>query len=142
MLRDSPHTVEVLKKVDLFSGLNQQQLDDVANHVEEMRVQAGEVLVSQGEYGHECAVLIEGTVRVERDGTVLAHLGPGDFFGEMSLLDGKPRSASIIAETPSALLVIHGRDFRYLLDTVPGLARMMLIEVVDRLRALEEHFIS
>ena len=69
-----------------------------------------------------------------RDGKVLAHLKAGDFCGEMSLIDGKPRSATVVAESPCVVLVIDNRSFRALLDTTPGLQRKILVTLCQRLR--------
>jgi CRP-like cAMP-binding protein len=133
--------IDALKQIEIFRGLGQHELKEIARHVDEVQTDAGEVLVRQGEFGHEFALLVDGRARVERDGRTIAELESGDFFGEMSLLDGKPRSASIITEAPSTILVMHSRDFSFLLDSVPGLAKQMLVELVARLRALEAAYI-
>jgi CRP-like cAMP-binding protein len=141
VLRHHDERIEALKKIGIFQGLGHHELHEIARHVAEVQTQAGQVLVRQGERGHDFALLVDGRARVERDGRTIAELENGDFFGEMSLLDGQPRSASIITETPSTILVMHSRDFGFLLDTVPGLARKMLVELVARLRELEAQFI-
>jgi len=69
-------------------------------------------------------------------------LGPGDFFGEMSLIDGMPRSASVIAEDASVLLVIQARSFRSLLDEVPDLQKKLLVTLSARLRAADAKIAS
>jgi len=69
-------------------------------------------------------------------------LGPGDFFGEMSLIDGMPRSASVIAGSPTVLLVIEARSFQHLLDTVPGLQKKLLVTLSARLRAADARLAS
>lgn len=134
--------IDVLKRVPLFGNLSQRQLNLIAKHADEVNLPAGKVLAKQGELGLEFLLLVEGRARVQKNGKVIAHLAAGDFFGEMSLIDGKPRSATVIAETPVTLLVIHRRSFNYLLDTIPGLPRKILITLCERLRQADETMIN
>ncbi len=134
--------VDVLKKVPLFSGLNRRYLHLIAREADEVKVEAGAVLTKQGGLGLEFLLILEGGARVERDGKVIARLGSGDFFGEMSLIDGLPRSAAVIADSPSVLLVIQTRAFRSLLDTVPGLQKSLLVTLCERLRAADTRLAS
>ena len=133
---------DALKKVPLFSGLSRRYLDLIARQTDEVKEKAGTVLAKQGALGLEFLLLLEGGARVEKDGTVIARLGPGDFFGEMSLIDGMPRSASVIAEDPSVLLVIQARSFRSLLDEVPELQKKLLVALSARLRAADAKIAS
>jgi CRP-like cAMP-binding protein len=133
---------DVLKKVPLFSGLNRRYLNLIAREADEVKVEAGTVLTKQGGLGLEFLLILEGGARVERDGKVIARLGAGDFFGEMSLIDGLPRSAAVIADSPSVLLVIQTRAFRSLLDTVPGLQKRLLVTLCERLRAADTRLAS
>lgn len=133
---------DVLKKVPLFSNLSQRQLNLIAKHADEVELKAGKVLAKQGELGLEFLLLVEGGARVQRNGKVIARLTAGDFFGEMSLIDGKPRSATVIAETPVTLLAIHRRSFNYLLDTIPGMTRKILATLCERLRKADETMID
>jgi CRP/FNR family cyclic AMP-dependent transcriptional regulator len=133
---------DALKKVPLFSGLSRRYLDLIAKQTDEVKEEAGTVLAKQGALGLEFLLLLEGGARVEKDGTVIARLGPGDFFGEMSLLDGMPRSASVVAESPCVLLVIQSRSFRSLLDEVPELPRKLLVTLCGRLRAADAKIAS
>lgn len=126
--------LEALRKVPLFSSLGRRHLDMIAQHADEVRLDAGKVLARQGARGLEFLLIVDGSARVERDGREIARLTAGDFFGEMSLLDGKPRSATVTAETPIVLLVVHTRSFGHLLDTVPGLQRKVLVTLCERLR--------
>ena len=82
-------------------------------------------------------LIFDGIARVERDGQVIARLKAGDFCGEMSLIDGMPRCATVIAETPAVLLVVHRRSFGHLLNTVPGLQKKVLAGLCERLRAAD-----
>lgn len=134
LLRRRDDKVNVLRKVPLFSGLSRRHLDLIARHADEVKLNAGRVLARQGERGLEFLLIVDGSARVERDGKLIARLAAGDFFGEMSLIDGKPRSATVIAETPIVLLVVHIRSFGHLLDAVPGLQKKVLVTLCERLR--------
>ena len=129
-----PDRNDWLKKVPLFSGLSGRDLDLVARQTDVIRADGGRVLTRQGALGEEFLLIVDGSARVERNGTLIARLDAGDFFGEMSLIDGKPRSASVIAETPITMLVVDSRSFRSLLDGVPGLRRKITVALCERLR--------
>jgi CRP-like cAMP-binding protein len=137
LLRRRSDKVDVLKRVPLFSGLSRRHLDLIARHADQVNLDAGRVLARQGGLGREFILIVDGSARVERDGRRIARLGPGDFFGEMSLIDGRPRSATVTAETPMVLLVVHTRSFSYLLDTVPALRKKILVTLCERLRAAD-----
>lgn len=126
--------LDSLRKVPLFSGVSRRHLDLIARLADEVRWDAGKVLARQGERGLEFLLIVDGSARVERDGKLIARLGAGDFFGEMSLIDGKPRTATVIADTPIVLLVIHRRSFGYLLDDVPRIQKRVLVTLCERLR--------
>ena len=130
--------VDLLRNVPLFSQLSQRQLNAVAKHVDEVQLRKGAVLAKQGAQGMEAIIIVDGRARVETDGTILAELGAGDVVGEMSVIDGKPRSATVIAETPVNLLVLHRRDFVSLLETVPGLQRKLLVTLCERVRQADQ----
>jgi CRP-like cAMP-binding protein len=93
--------------------------------------------VKQGDVGRECFVLVDGTVKVERNGRKVASLGPGAYFGEMSLLDKGPRTATATAETACTVLVLGPREFSGLLDEVPQLAHKLLAALAARIRELD-----
>ncbi len=133
--------VQLLRQVPLFRELNQHHLGQIAGYADEVSFEPDAVLMRQGQAGREFFLIADGSVRVERDGQVVAHLGYGDFVGEMSLLDGQVRSATVVAETPSTFLVIRGRSFDDLLEKVPDLARKMLFILSRRIRDLEERFV-
>lgn len=137
LFRQNEDKFEPLRKVPLFKDLSNQQLAIVAQNADEVQSQPGDVLTRQGHLGHEFILIVEGRVRVERDGEVVAHMGPGEFLGEIALIDGKPRTATATTEEPSVLLVVQARAFNLLLDTVPGLQRQILLTFCERLRACE-----
>ena len=130
--------VELLRKIPLFSRLSQRQLNAVARHIDEVQIRKGAVLAKQGTQGLEAVIIVDGRARVEGDGKAIAELTAGDVVGEMSVIDGKPRSATVIAETPMNLLVLHRRDFMSLLETVPGLQRKLLVTLCERVRQADQ----
>lgn len=130
--------VDLLGKIPLFSRLTQRQLNAIAKHADVVDRRKGSVLAKQGAQGLEAIVIIDGRARVEGDGKAIAELGPGDVVGEMSVIDGKPRSATVVAETPVSLLVLHRRDFISLIETVPGLQRKLLVTLCERVRQADQ----
>lgn len=142
LLRRNSDKIDVLKDVPLFRGLSRRHLGLIAKEADEVEQEAGRVMARQGGLGREFLLILKGSARVERDGKVIARLGEGDFFGEMSLIDNEPRSASVIAESTVALLVIPSRSFSALLDTVPGLPRKILAGLCHRLREADRALAS
>jgi len=130
--------VELLQKIPLFSRLSQRQLNAVAKHADGIQVRKGALLAKQGGQGMEAIIIVDGRARVQADGKTIAELTAGDVVGEMSVIDGKPRSATVIAETPMNLLVLHRRDFVFLLETVPGLERKLLATLCERVRRADQ----
>jgi len=109
-LRRTSGKTGLLKNVQLFQGLSERQLQQIARLADEMDVPTGKVLARAGETGHEMFVIVEGQASVTTSQSRTLQLGAGDFFGEMSLLDGGPRSATVEAATPMRLLVIGQRE--------------------------------
>jgi CRP/FNR family transcriptional regulator, cyclic AMP receptor protein len=138
MFRHRSEKVDALATVPLFKGLNKRQLDEVAKLADEVEVQAGKVLVKQGQLAREFFLIVKGRVRVEQDGQEIGHLGDGEYFGEMGLLDGQARSASVIADTDTSLVVVHSTAFGTLIDNVPGFQKAMLRTLARRVREREQ----
>jgi len=138
LLRRSSQKIDLLKKVHLFSNLSQRHLGEIAKHADQVQVEKGRVLVQQGKIGWEFIFIVEGKARVEKDGNVIRQLSKGDFFGEISLIDGEPRTSSVIAETNMTLLIVHKPSFDHLLDAIPGLQRKILISLCQYLRRAEK----
>jgi CRP/FNR family cyclic AMP-dependent transcriptional regulator len=130
--------IERLKEVPLFEGCSQRQLRRVAKIARVFDVAAETVLTRAGEPGDEFFLIVDGTARVEVSAEKQVPLPPGEFFGEMSLLDGGPRSATVVADTPVRLLVISRRHFSVLLREVPGLTQTLLITLSRRVRRAEQ----
>ena len=100
-----------LAGVELFSACTRGQLREVAKHTTEVDAPAGVVLCSEGERGRECFVVCDGRATVTIAGDEVATIGPGAIFGELSLLDGEPRVATVTAATDMRLVVISRREF-------------------------------
>jgi CRP-like cAMP-binding protein len=130
--------IDLLKKVPMFNELSKRHLREISKHSDNVAMKIGDVLVRQGDKGWEFFFIIGGKARVEKDGRIIRNLTSGDFFGEISLIDREPRTASVIAETDMDLLVVHSRSFSHLLDTTPGLSGKILISLCKYLRRAEK----
>jgi CRP-like cAMP-binding protein len=126
-----------LRRIQLFDGLSRKQRKLLAMRVDEVDVPAGKVLCCKGKTADEFFVIEEGTAKVVRDGQYLDALGPGDFFGEMGLLDDEPRNADVIAETPLTVIVLRGPALKELERDAPRLARRLRRSVQQRREWLE-----
>ena len=135
MARDEK--LDLLHGIPLFSGLDKRQLLRLGQLTDEVDVADGRTLMRQGERGDELFIVIEGNLRVERDGQVIAHRGAGDFLGEIALVDEGPRSATVIADGPARLLVVGHRAFHTLMDEFPEIQVIVLRELARRVRHLE-----
>ena len=132
--------VELLASVGLFTGIEAADLQRVAERAIEVNFAADRPIVRQGEVGTGFFLLVDGHAQVVRDGARIAELAPGDFFGELSLLDHQPRMASVVATGPTTCLAIASWEFDALLESQPRLAVAILRGVARRLRAAsEEH---
>lgn len=128
----------LLKEIPLFRYLSKRHLELVSRNTDEIRVDAGHELTREGRLGHELFIIVEGRASVVRQDLHLADLGPGEFVGELSLLDNEPGSATVTAETPMVLLVIGERQFHSLLLAIPELTLEVLRGVAQRLRGADE----
>ncbi len=126
-----------LASVPLFAACSRKDLRNIARASDEVSVPAGKVLVEQGKIGRECFVIVDGAAIVKRNGRKVATLGPGDYFGELSLLDKGVRTATVTANTPMTVLVLGPREFSGVLDAVPGLAHKLLATLASRIRELD-----
>ena len=129
--------LDLLGNVRLFSTCNKRELARIASLVDEVEAPKGKVLVRQGDPGRECFVIAEGKAKATMRGKGTAMLGPGSFFGEMSLLDQGPRSATVTAESDMRLLVLGSREFSALINEVPPVAARIMRGLAERLRAAE-----
>jgi len=134
-LKRKSDKIGVLKSVPMLGGLSKHHLDLIARHADEVSVAAGKVLARESGLCRELFIVLEGRARVEQGGRKIATVRSGEMLGEMSLIDNKPRAATVIAETPMTLLAIESRAFGSLLDEVPELRKKVLVTLCERLRA-------
>ena len=129
--------VVLLSKVPLLAALDRRGLEEVARLADEVDLPADRVVTRQGASAAEFFVIIDGTVRIDRDGEHLTDLGPGDFFGELSLLGEVPRTATATCSTPCRLLVVGHREFHSLLSKFPTIQAAVLEALARRIARLE-----
>ena len=134
--------IERFRSVPIFSACSDAELAEVDRVADEVHVEAGRTIMSQGDLGQELAVIIEGQVEVVRDGTAIATLGPGSHFGEIALLDSLTRTATVRAVSDVVLEVIDRRGLNTLLDDVPSIARSLLAGMSQRVAELEERVLG
>jgi CRP-like cAMP-binding protein len=125
-----------LGDMPLFEGLHRRDLERIAQLSTRADVAVGTVLCRQGSNGHEFFVLLSGSADVSVDGRTVASLHEGDFFGELALLDERPRTATVTATSPLVALVLSAPEFRTLLQDEPQVGVNLLPAVSARLRAL------
>jgi putative ABC transport system ATP-binding protein len=116
MLNDALRICEFLKGVEVFKALTPNELTHVAEHMVKRHYLPGDVVIREGDIGHELFLISEGAVKVERTGQEVARLGPGEFFGELALLSGKPRNATVVAADALETYVLGEADFRAAID--------------------------
>jgi CRP-like cAMP-binding protein len=133
---------EYLATVPLFSALAREELARVVQAAEELDVTAGAELVTEGRIGREFFMILSGDAVVKRDGNDIAKLGAGQWFGELSLIDNEPRSATVVASTDMKLLVLGQAEFAGLLETVPTLEAKLLRGMAHRLREADARALS
>jgi len=133
--------LDLMRGVWLFEQCSGRELDLLQRAVTQLDVPAGRTLAQQGSLGREFVVIVEGTAAVTRDGTQLAVLGPGAFFGEMSLLEGKPRAATVTTLEPTKVLVLTAAEFSTVVTTMPSVDRKMLSVLASRLRDIETTYV-
>ncbi|MEZ5183099.1 MAG: cyclic nucleotide-binding domain-containing protein [Acidimicrobiales bacterium] len=129
--------LEHLAEIPLLSALSKRDLGRIAKASNEITVEAGHVLVDQGDAGREAFVIVEGTASVHRNGRKVGELGPGDAIGELALLDHGPRTATVTATTTLTALVLSAREFAGVIEEVPGLAQKLLGQLAARVRDLD-----
>ena len=135
-MADNPK-LDLLRRVPLFSQCRGASLDLISRLTDEVDVPDGYTLMRQGNIAQEFFLIVDGRVRIERDGQTLNTLGPGDFLGEIALLSEGRRTATAVTEGPAKLLVITHRGFHSLLDGSTEMRAAILQGVADRLRSHE-----
>jgi CRP-like cAMP-binding protein len=129
--------LDLLARVPLFAGLSRKHLRQLAEHADLVAFPERAAIVEEGQPGGTFYVVLQGAARVTRGRRTIGRLEPGDFFGEISLLDGGPRTASVIAETSVSAIRIFKRSFDKVVSGDPGVAAKILLVVARRLRESE-----
>jgi CRP/FNR family cyclic AMP-dependent transcriptional regulator len=129
--------LDLLASVPLFAKLDRRGLERVGQLADEIDLPEGKILTRQGERGDEFFVIVDGRVKVERDGKLLAVLGSGDFIGEIALIDEGPRTATATCETDCRLILVGHREFHSLLREQPGIELTILRALAERVRRLD-----
>jgi CRP-like cAMP-binding protein len=124
-----------LAGIPLFAGLGSSTREQVARLSDELDVPAGKELAHQGNFAHEFFVILDGRAEVTQDGRLVRELGPGDFFGEIGVLESERRTATVTAATPMRLAVLFAPSFRQIEATMPEVAREVRAAIRDRLAA-------
>jgi CRP-like cAMP-binding protein len=134
--------VDLLRSVWLFASCSGRELNQVATLAEVREVEAGTRLTREGDAHREFIVIVEGKAEVDKHGQLLSTLGPGDFVGEMSLLDRKQRVATVTAIEPSTVLVMTAASFELLMRDQPTFVRNLLTVVSRRLRDVQTRLVT
>jgi CRP/FNR family cyclic AMP-dependent transcriptional regulator len=129
-----PTAIESLSGVPLFANLSARQLRKLAKNASEDSYEAGSSIVTEGGRTETLFVVLEGKAKVTKNGRTVARRSPGEFFGELSMIDGRRRAASVIAETPMRCLVLYHDVLRKLVMDDPGMAWSLLLTLAGRVR--------
>jgi len=129
-------TIEDLRAVPLFAALRDRDLKHVLESGKEVRFEAGESVVEEDRSGVGFHLILDGQASVTVHGAQISTAGPGEYFGEMSMIDGQPRSATVTAQTELTTFSIPGWSFNELLERNPSMARVLLVELSRRMRNL------
>ena len=129
--------IDRLRTVAIFRGLDEKELTRIVAVGKQVTFDAGTVVAQQDQGAAGFHLIMDGQVSVDVDGHERARLGPGNYFGEMSLLDGLPRSATVKAEEPTTTFALTSWQFLPLLDEYPSISRALLVELCARLRRVE-----
>ena len=127
-------TTDVLRGVPLFSGMTDRAIEAIAGLTSEAAFSSGETLVRQGDPGETFIILVDGTAVVERDGRRIAELARGDFLGEISLIDGGPRTATVTASAPISALVVEHAAFRRLVEDFGAVRYDIVSALAEQIR--------
>ncbi|MBW3665570.1 MAG: cyclic nucleotide-binding domain-containing protein [Actinobacteria bacterium] len=129
--------MEALADLPLFEGVKRSSLAAIAQQAQQVRARPGDLLMLERFRGAQFLIILEGTASVRRGQTEIAAVGRGDFLGEIGLIEGSDRSATVVAQTPMKLLAFEGAGFRRLLDGVPAVGRRIREEAAARMPANE-----
>jgi CRP-like cAMP-binding protein len=122
-----------LSDVAIFSSLSKKEIERLAQWTDEVSVGEGETLAEEGRFAHEFFVIEDGAAEVRKEGERIAELGPGDFFGEIGLLETERRTASVVATTPMRVIVMFQREFKQMEREMPSVATLIRSAIRARL---------
>lgn len=125
--------IELIRRVPLFSHCTKKELGAIAAQADELALPEGKKLVRQGERGREFVVIVDGAADVHRDGRKINQLGRGDFLGEIALLSGAPRTATVTTTSPTRILVLTDSAFRRVTAELPAVQTRLLAALSARL---------
>jgi len=129
---------QLLEKVSMFAALSKKELGRLAAVAQERRVPSGTVLTTEGEAGDEFFVVAEGMAQASIKGRKVGSIPAGSFFGELSLLDQGPRTATVTAELPTRLVVLTAKDFGEVIDDVPAISLKIMRGLASRIRQADK----
>lgn len=132
-MRRADQFLQFLQKVPMFQACSKKDLITIGRLAEDVKVDAGQALVKEGARGEEFFIITNGTATVSRAGKTIATLGPGDYFGELALLDPAPRDATVTADTALEVLVLGKREFSGLLVEIPTISHKIMVGMARRL---------
>ncbi|MGZ8438191.1 MAG: cyclic nucleotide-binding domain-containing protein [Candidatus Limnocylindrales bacterium] len=130
-----PVNADLLRLVPLFAGMTDRSFEAIATVAADVAFEEGDDLRRQGEAGTAFFIIVSGRARVDRDGSTIRELGPGDFLGEIALIDGSPRTATVTALEPIAAVTIRRSDFLDLVERQSVFRLEMLNALTQRFRA-------
>ena len=129
--------LDLLHRVPLFAGCTTKSMNQISQLSDEVDIRDGYVLMRQGDLGQEFFLVLDGRIRIERDGTTINTLGKGDFLGEIALLGDDRRTATAVSDGPSKVMVLTRSGFNSILDSSPEVRAAVMNALVTRLRRLE-----
>ncbi|MDQ5821681.1 MAG: cyclic nucleotide-binding domain-containing protein [Actinomycetota bacterium] len=127
--------IELIKGVPLFSSCSKKELEAIAAQADQLTVPKGKALTKEGQRGREFMVIVDGAAEVRKDGRRLNLLGSGDFLGEIALISGGPRTATVTTTSEANLLVLTDRAFTDLTKKMPSIQASVLKALSERLEA-------
>jgi CRP-like cAMP-binding protein len=133
-MRKQSEIVDVLAGIPLFSKCPKKDLQAIARRVDVVSFEEGQTIVRQGGTGNAFYVILDGFAAVRRSGRRVGRLAPGDYFGELALLDPGPRNADIEALSPITVARLLARDFNEVLQSIPAISQRLLAGLARRLR--------
>jgi CRP/FNR family transcriptional regulator, cyclic AMP receptor protein len=136
-LAPSNAKTELLRRVPLFAGCKTNALEEIGQLADEVDVPDGYTLIREGSFGEQFFLIVDGRVRIERGGETVSTLGPGQFLGEIALIDKGPTTATAVTEGPARLFVLAHREFNSLLDRSPAVRAEIMAALANRVRKLE-----